>query len=178
MTTETQNAEITQELQPAELNKLNNWTNLDPACPVGKWKGTPISQMPEPTLRWFAKNWQANPRYADSVAFREAVDRWLISHPEPQRIQREGMFRDEQGRVFRVQRAQAGHLYALMLEPASGQFVYIRGSMGGLSEANRLTLDQCKEIGKAIGRCVVCGARLTDPASVERGIGPICATRL
>lgn len=168
MTTETQIAEITQETQPADLTP----------CPVGKWKGTPLAHMPEPTLRWFAKNYQANPRYSDSVAFREAVDRWLISHPEPQRITKEGMFQDEQGRVFRVQQAQAGHLYALMLEPASGQFVYIRGSMSGLTEANRLTLDQCKEIGKAIGRCVVCGARLTDPASVERGIGPICAGRI
>jgi hypothetical protein len=162
----------------AEINSETQPQTTDAVCPVGKWRGTPISQMPEPTLRWFAKNWQANPRYSDSVAFREAVDAWLISHPEPQKITREGMFRDEQGRVFRVQQAQAGHLYALMLEPASGQFVYIRGSMAGLSETSRLTLDECKAIGKAIGRCVVCGARLTDPASVERGIGPICANKI
>jgi hypothetical protein len=29
--------------------------------------------------------------------------------------------------------------------------------------------------GKASGRCAVCSRDLTDPESIERGIGPICA---
>ncbi len=34
------------------------------------------------------------------------------------------------------------------------------------------------EFGRCTGTCGVCGRDLTDPASVERGIGPECASRL
>lgn len=33
------------------------------------------------------------------------------------------------------------------------------------------------EYGKATGRCGCCGRKLTNPVSVERGIGPICEAR-
>jgi len=32
--------------------------------------------------------------------------------------------------------------------------------------------------GRASGRCAVCGRDLTDPTSIEAGIGPVCAGRL
>lgn len=32
--------------------------------------------------------------------------------------------------------------------------------------------------GKKYGRCAVCHRELTDPESIERGIGPVCATRM
>ncbi len=42
-------------------------------------------------------------------------------------------------------------------------------------EAN--PLEEAIRIGKATGRCCVCGIKLTNPESVERGIGPVCAER-
>ena len=32
--------------------------------------------------------------------------------------------------------------------------------------------------GKEFGQCAVCGRELSDPVSIERGIGPICADNL
>ena len=36
---------------------------------------------------------------------------------------------------------------------------------------------KAREHGRLTGRCSICGRELTDPISVERGIGPICITR-
>jgi len=147
-------------------------------CPVGKWRGVAVSNMPASSLRWFAENFLPNHRFADSVAFRQALDRWQEANPTPSNSPKsEGMFRNN-GLVYRVQKASAGHLYALTLNTQTGKFDFVRGAMGSLDESMRLTLAQCQEIGRAIGRCVVCGARLTDPESVERGIGRVCASRL
>ena len=66
----------------------------------------------------------------------------------------------------------------MTLNTESGEFDFVRGALAGLDESMRLTLAECQEIGRAIGRCIVCGAKLTDPESVERGIGPICAKRV
>jgi hypothetical protein len=32
--------------------------------------------------------------------------------------------------------------------------------------------------GKKFGRCAVCMRELSDPESIERGIGPVCAERM
>lgn len=40
-----------------------------------------------------------------------------------------------------------------------------------------LTLDQAAAFGHATGTCLVCARTLTDPESVARGIGPVCAAR-
>ena len=42
-------------------------------------------------------------------------------------------------------------------------------------EAN--PLETAKKYGKLSGRCCSCGRDLTDPASIEAGIGPICAQK-
>lgn len=41
----------------------------------------------------------------------------------------------------------------------------------------RLTLDEVGLLGIASGQCLVCGRRLDDPESVDRGIGPVCASK-
>lgn len=134
--------------------------------------------MPVSSVRWFAQNFLPNHRFTDSVRFREALDRWTLDNPQPTNLpQSEGMYQDRNGVVYRVQKAQAGHLYALTLNPQTGHFDFIRGAIAQLDESMRLTLEQCQEIGRAIGRCVVCGARLTDPDSVVRGMGSVCARK-
>lgn len=42
-------------------------------------------------------------------------------------------------------------------------------------EANPLA--EAQRLGKLTGRCCSCGRELTDPASIEAGIGPICAAK-
>ena len=151
---------------------------LSTPCPVGKFRGVALGQMPASSQRWWAENFLPNHRFTDSVAFRQALDRWQAGNPAPTNSPKaEGMYRN-QGIVYRVQKASAGHLYALTLNTESGEFDFVRGAMQGLDESMRLTLAECQEIGRAIGRCIVCGAKLTDPASVERGIGRVCASRV
>ena len=43
--------------------------------------------------------------------------------------------------------------------------------------AARLSLEEVGKLGVATGSCLVCGRRLDDPESVDRGIGPVCASR-
>lgn len=46
-----------------------------------------------------------------------------------------------------------------------------------LAEFEADPLEAAKKYGKLSGRCCSCGRDLTDPASIEAGIGPVCAQR-
>lgn len=46
-----------------------------------------------------------------------------------------------------------------------------------LNEAAKDPLSVAIRYGKESGECSCCGRELTDPTSIERGIGPICATK-
>jgi hypothetical protein len=83
------------------------------------------------------------------------------------------------GKVYKVQANRAGTAhYAKVLDSETGSFEYAgAGPLRLLSEETLLTLDQAAEFGKLYGRCARCGATLTDEDSIERGIGPICATK-
>lgn len=47
-----------------------------------------------------------------------------------------------------------------------------------LVEANADPVAAAKAYGKLTGRCSVCGRTLTDPNSVEQGIGPVCLSHM
>jgi hypothetical protein len=57
--------------------------------------------------------------------------------------------------------------------PAPGGDDFLQSAAGV-----RLTKDQAAEFGHTHGSCLICMKELTDPESVARGIGPVCATRL
>jgi len=46
-----------------------------------------------------------------------------------------------------------------------------------LRKARKMTLAEAEEFGRMSGSCCACGRRLDVPESVERGIGPVCASR-
>lgn len=66
--------------------------------------------------------------------------------------------------------------YAKRMNLATGRWEYAPGVVKRLTD--RLTIEQAAALGHLHGRCVCCGAELSDPESVERGIGPVCAKRL
>lgn len=84
--------------------------------------------------------------------------------------------------VYKVVKAKStGNLYAKALhstEYGRATWDYAPGAMKHLTGSHRLTLEQAAEMGTRLGSCVICGKALTDPESVERGIGPVCATRV
>lgn len=80
------------------------------------------------------------------------------------------------GVVYRVVTSRSsGKPYASKLEGTS--FNYAPGAVRKLLPEHRMTLEDAQKYGKLYGVCAVCGCTLTNPKSIERGIGPICAEK-
>lgn len=104
-------------------------------------------------------------------------------------ITEDGMYRTPAGVIFKVQWNQSHtRLYAKRLtkldEPIvmktktkTHEFEYAPGGLRNLTPAMKMTLDEAKEWGALYGTCCVCGAELTNEASIEAGIGPVCAAK-
>jgi hypothetical protein len=60
----------------------------------------------------------------------------------------------------------------------TGRWEYAPGVGRTLAGLEPLTVARAATLGRLHGVCMVCGRTLTDPESVERGIGPVCAGRL
>lgn len=81
------------------------------------------------------------------------------------------------GQVWKVQKSLSSNgKYAKKLTE-DGSFLYVAGAVAKLANAEKLTLEKAKDLGKLYGMCVVCGRTLTDEKSIEAGIGPICAEK-
>lgn len=82
------------------------------------------------------------------------------------------------GTVYKVQHAihGSGRQYAKVLTHSG--FQHSAGGLKLIRPEHRMTLEQAKEYGKVYGVCCRCGIALTDEASIEAGIGPVCATKI
>lgn len=96
-----------------------------------------------------------------------------------ERVSQEGMYRNAEGDIYRVQTSrESGNLYAKRLDVFEGGFVYEVGAIRKVKPSDRLTVEEAKALGVQYGFCIVCGILLTDPKSVEQGIGPVCIKRV
>lgn len=59
-----------------------------------------------------------------------------------------------------------------------GQLNRQQGAVSRLLKGNDAQLDGLKSYGMESGKCGICGRKLTTPESIERGIGPECATKI
>jgi len=86
------------------------------------------------------------------------------------------------GVVFRVQKSKStGNPYAKKLitgEFGKAHWEYAPGVARAFTAEDKLTLDAARDMGHAYGVCMVCARTLTDPKSVDAGIGPVCAGKL
>jgi hypothetical protein len=84
--------------------------------------------------------------------------------------------------VFKVRASRSsGHLYAMVLTDngdRSGSFEYAPGAMRKILPEHRMSLEDASRFGHTFHFCVCCGRQLTRKESIERGIGPICASKL
>lgn len=87
--------------------------------------------------------------------------------------------------VYHVVTSKAGRPYAKKLvisnpgsDKAKGRWEYAPGAVYKLQEMTPLTVDVAVSYGKKFGACMICGRTLTNPVSIEAGIGPICSGRL
>lgn len=87
----------------------------------------------------------------------------------------------------------AGRVYAGYIQDMSNKeghrYMYVKGTNGAMSESLMpiqallyvLNRADCLPAGVYVehyGKCGVCGRKLTDPESMERGIGPNCIKKL
>jgi hypothetical protein len=82
------------------------------------------------------------------------------------------------GNIYRVVPARHGsHNYAKVLVPtgSGARWEYAKGAMSRLAGLAPMTAAEAAAYGKSHGYCMVCGKLLTDPESIARGIGPVCA---
>lgn len=107
------------------------------------------------------------------------------------RVTEDGMYRTPEGEIYKVQIAVhgSGHLYAKKLvkldEPKIGKtfvkthdFVMETGAIRKLTPVMKMTLEEAQEWGKLYGSCCRCGKTLTKEASIDRGMGPVCAGKM
>lgn len=97
------------------------------------------------------------------------------------RISEDGMYRTQDGTIYKVQIAKngSGRLYAKKLTegPDGWSFVIAKGAVYRLRATDKMTREQAQEFGRLYGVCCRCGADLTDEKSIAEGIGPICGDR-
>lgn len=108
------------------------------------------------------------------------IEALLASPRKSQKAVEEGFYMVE-GAVYRVVRSKSsGNPYAkrLKIHAGSGAWEYVPGGMARLVNAEKLTVDVAKKMGAHYGVCVVCGRTLTNPESVDAGIGPVCGGKL
>lgn len=76
--------------------------------------------------------------------------------------------------IYRVQRSKSsGKLYALRVREDGGT-EYAPGVVTRLDPARKLQLEEARAWGQRTGTCCQCYAKLTNPESIELGIGPVC----
>lgn len=83
--------------------------------------------------------------------------------------------------VYRVVANKAGtgtYAKRMEIEDGKGRWVYAPGAGSQLAAMSPLTVEEAARLGHEHGVCMVCGRELTNAASVQAGIGPVCASRL
>lgn len=80
------------------------------------------------------------------------------------------------GEIYRTVRSGQGNLYAKIWDGTG--WAYAAGAIRHLRPEHRMTVERAKELSVRFGRCIRCGALLTAEESVERGIGPVCITKI
>ena len=86
------------------------------------------------------------------------------------------------GRLFRVYLGQqSGNLLVkeIIVDEDGVGYAYLGTAQrifGGMI-VRRLSLAEVGSMGKTFDHCLMCGRRLDDPTSVDRGIGPVCAAK-
>ena len=122
-------------------------------------------------------------RYREGIATVQdasAVISWLLSSPKKHADIEAGIYQSESGALYRVYLGQnSGRMLCKQVVlDALGDFSYEYVGRADLymPTARRLTRQEVAEytLSYGITHCLVCGRRLDDPESVDRGIGPVC----
>lgn len=82
-----------------------------------------------------------------------------------------------EGEIFRTFESRStGNLYAKIWTDEGWE--YATGAIRRIRPEHRMTVERAKELSVRFTRCIRCGADLTNAESVERGIDPVCITKI
>lgn len=88
----------------------------------------------------------------------------------------EGLYRVDD-EIVRIKLSKSGNWYAQMAMKRPGRTTFTWEYLGkriNMADAQVIADD---EAGRYLGYCIRCCAELTDPESIARGMGPVCAKR-
>ena len=80
--------------------------------------------------------------------------------------------------IHLVENRQKTGTYTKVLVGDPPKWTYDNSFKDRLHEAHKMTAEEIAHFGHITRRCLICAAELTDPDSVARGVGPVCAKRI
>lgn len=157
-----------------------------PQSELAKWlREQTWSEFAQSLARSYSQYGRLTPRQLESARGMHAkvLERQATGEPVPAERRRDpevGFYKVGE-EIYKVQKNRAGtssYAKRLVCEGGSSDWEYVgKSPFGSLTPENRMTMEEAAEWGQETGQCMVCSAVLTDPESIARGIGPICATR-
>lgn len=125
--------------------------------------------------------------YRTNVKTASGLITWLFGRPRKQPASGTTKFAPDAGvylagdTIYRVRIAKSsGQWYAekcVKPEPDSGRKSLSWDYVGKRVDLSGATVMDDAEAGRYLNYCIRCGAELTDPDSIARGMGPICANK-
>lgn len=88
-------------------------------------------------------------------------------------VQEGKVYLSDSGETVRIKESASGNLYGLVY--TNDEWEYTPGIIKRL--VKEITLEEAKAFGLQTGWCCVCGRKLKNPESIEKGIGPICESK-
>ena len=108
----------------------------------------------------------------------DLIDRLRSAPRLAELVTRPGVYRVD-GVLYHVSRSVSNpsNYYAERIDSETGRRTFERGAIARIRDHHRVTLEEAQQFGRLTGVCCYCGRRLTDPQSIDAGVGPICAKR-
>ena len=130
------------------------------------------------------EGWTPDWSRATSAAASSVIDYLLTLPVQEDREPEAGVYETPDQRWFRVYHGQqSGKMLVKEIHAEHGlmgdmevSYEYLGTASKHLpGNARRMSLEEVGSLGIATNHCMICGRRLDDPESVDRGIGPVCA---
>ncbi len=115
-------------------------------------------------------------KWGKTVAYIARPERTVTAEVTVERVTEPGFYRNGDD-VYKVVPAKStGRLYAQKVSAAG--FVYDRGAIFKLSASALMTAEEVRVYSRTIGICANCSIELSDPISVEIGLGTTCGPNI
>jgi hypothetical protein len=88
------------------------------------------------------------------------------------------LYETPDGEIYRTYESREGNLYVKIWTTDGWDYEGARGALRRIRPEHRMTVERAKELSLQWAQCIRCGAELSNAVSVERGIGPVCITKI